>query len=302
MIANEIRPREGAETFVSRDGRRRLPAWLGIFAAVFVIAGCSNAPSLPPADANAVVNPERSSRGNPPFYEVFGERYYVLDSSEGFRERGIASWYGRDFHGRPTSGGEIYDMNAMTAAHKTLPIPTWVEVTNLTNGKQVIVKVNDRGPFVAGRVIDLSRRAAQELDMIEAGTARVQVRALGAPGIAPAPETPRAIMAEDSQPSRPGFSLISEARADEPGPNDRPFRPLYVQVGAFSDRNNANGLAERLKQGGFPNTFVLTSGQGRERIHRVRIGPLQGAEQFDRVRDDLRLAGVVDVRLVEDNP
>ena len=154
--------------------------------AVFVLAALSGcAPyqvEAPPAEqSRTVINPPRSDRGNPPFYEVYGHRYYVLATSDGYRERGVASWYGPDFHGKPTSGGERYDMHALTAAHKTLPIPTWVEVTNLANGKHVIVKINDRGPFVDNRIIDLSYRAAQELDMIRNGTARVEVRALGAP-------------------------------------------------------------------------------------------------------------------------
>lgn len=153
-----------------------------LLACALVLAGCAGSPPQPSGGgAQAGTSAPRSSRGNPPFYEVFGKRYYVLDTSDGFSERGIASWYGRDFHGKATSSGEIYDMRAMTAAHKTLPIPTWVEVTNLTNGRRIIVKVNDRGPFVDGRVIDLSQRAAEELDMIRDGTARVQVRALGAP-------------------------------------------------------------------------------------------------------------------------
>jgi rare lipoprotein A len=225
----------------------------------------------------------------------------VLDSSDGFRERGIASWYGRDFHGRTTSSGEIYDMNAMTAAHKSLPIPTWVEVTNLNNGQRVIVKVNDRGPFIDGRIIDLSQRAAQEIGMIEAGTARVQVRALGAPAAGPAASPQTVAQNEPPAPQRSrGFSLISDAQADTLGPDVRPFRPYYVQVGAFSDRGNALKLADQLKDEGFENSFVLTSGNGRDRLHRVRIGPVR-ADDFDRINADLRGAGVYDSRLVQDN-
>jgi len=269
------------------------------------LAGCAGNPTYTPppagASASSVINPQRGSRGNPPFYEVFGERYYVLDSSDGFRERGIASWYGRDFHGKPTSSGETYDMRELTAAHKTLPIPTWVEVTNLNNGRRVIVKVNDRGPFVDGRIIDLSQRAAEELDMIGTGTARVQVRALGAPAAAAPPAPVLASSAPPPSQAERGFSIISDAVADTPGPNDQAFRPLYVQVGAFSDRNNATKLANRLKGAGFSNSFVLTSGEGRDRMHRVRIGPLRDASQFDRIRADLRAAGMPDSRLVQDN-
>ena len=263
-------------------------------------AGCAPyraaAPTGPAAGEGSLVDPPRSSRGNPPFYEVFGERYYVLDSSEGYRERGIASWYGRDFHGKPTSGGEPYDMHAMTAAHKTLPIPTWVEVTNLANGKRVLVRVNDRGPFVGDRIIDLSYRAATDLDMIRDGTARVQVRALGAPA-APRPVTAAAA----SEPRGRAFSIISEARADTPSPDDRPARQLFIQVGAFADRGNAANLVARLENGGFANAFVVSSGSDTDQLHRVRIGPLATAAEVDRVSTDLRALGVADSRLVADN-
>jgi len=274
---------------------------LPLLLATAVLTACSGSPEQPASGSRSVINPPRSDRGNPPFYEVFGERYYVMDSSDGFRERGVASWYGRDFHGRQTSSGEVYDMRDMTAAHKTLPLPTWVEVTNLNNGKQVIVKVNDRGPFVDDRIIDLSQRAAEELDMIRAGTARVQVRALGAPNALPPAPIFAATPSESVESRTSGFSIISTAEADTVGPNDRPFRPLYVQVGAFGDRNNAAKLVERLKQEGFSNSFVLTSGQGRDQLHRVRIGPIADAGQFDRIQSDLRGAGVYESRLVQDN-
>jgi rare lipoprotein A len=272
---------------------------LSLLPVLCVLAACSGSPSQPQSSAQAIVNPERGSRGNPPFYEVFGQRYYVLDSSEGFRETGVASWYGRDFHGKPTSSGEIYDMRGLTAAHKTLPIPTWVEVTNLSNGRSVIVRVNDRGPFVDDRIIDLSQRAAEQLDMIRAGTARVQVRALGAPAAAPP-----MLAASNPEPQTArsrGFSIISEAQADTVGAGDRAFRPLYVQVGAFADRSNAARLVDRLKDEGFRDSFVLTSGQGNERLHRVRIGPIADSREFDRIRADLQSVGVYDSRLVQDN-
>jgi rare lipoprotein A len=279
-------------------GSIRLAALLVALAA---LGACSGSPPQTSADTRSVISPERGDRGNPPFYEVAGKRYYVLDTSDGFRERGVASWYGRDFHGRSTSSGEVYDMNQMTAAHKTLPIPTWVEVTNLANGRRVIVKVNDRGPFVDGRIIDLSQRAAQELGMIQAGTARVQVRALGAPDAGSSTAAP--VLASRQPPRQAdggGFSIISEARADTAGPDLRPFRPYYVQVGAFADRNNAMRLAERLKDRGFDNSFVLTTGDGRERLHRVRIGPIDAGE-YDRIEADLQASGVREARLVQDN-
>lgn len=243
---------------------------------------------------------------------MFGERYYVLPTSEGYQQRGLASWYGRDFHGKPTSGGEPYDMHAMTAAHKTLPIPTWVEVRNLTNGKRVIVRVNDRGPFVDDRIIDMSYRAAQELEMVRDGTALVEVRALGAPTAnllaanGSRPDTAVSAVSGASGDVRPeraerSFSIISEAAADTPRANDRPLRQMFVQVGAFSEHGNAERLVERLRQNGFDDTFVHSApGQG-GLLHRVRIGPLADADQYDRVNRGLRSIGVNDGRLVVDN-
>ena len=129
-----------------------------------------------------VPQPETKSRyGNPETYVVFGERYHVLDTSDGYVERGIASWYGEPFHGRKTSSGETYDMHRLTAAHKSLPLPTYVQVTNLDNGRRIVVRVNDRGPFHEGRIIDLSYAAARKIGMIGPGTARVEVRALDPP-------------------------------------------------------------------------------------------------------------------------
>jgi rare lipoprotein A len=254
---------------------------------------------VPPSDdsSRAVIDPPRSARGNPPFYEVFGRRYYVLESSSGYSERGVASWYGRDFHGKPTSGGEPYDMHAMTAAHKTLPIPTWVEVTNLANGRSVTVRVNDRGPFVDDRVIDLSYQAASELDMIRSGTTRVHVRALGTPN----PAAPPMMTTAAAAPRGTGFSILSDAHADTPLPGDRPLQQLYVQVGAFADRDNAAQLVARLQRGGIGNSFVVSSGAGRDALHRVRVGPLADAAEFDRLHGDLRALGLGDSRLVVEN-
>jgi len=135
-------------------------------------------PPPPPAvlqsipDAVPRVEP-RSTRGNPVSYEVFGKRYFILATAEGYRERGVASWYGPDFHARPTSSGEPYDMYGMTAAHKTLPIPAYARVTNLSNGRSVIVRINDRGPYSGGRIIDVSFAAARALGIVTLGTRNV---------------------------------------------------------------------------------------------------------------------------------
>lgn len=288
--------------------------------AAAALAGCASRieaphPAAVPA-AQAALNLPRSERGNPPFYEVQGRRYYVLATSAGYDRRGVASWYGPDFHKQATSSGETYDMYGMTAAHKTLPLPTWVEVTNLANGKRVIVKVNDRGPFVKNRLIDLSYAAAKKLDMIGAGTARVEVRALGAarsagaratPGPAPAPRP--ALVAQQAPagraaPRRAAFSLISEAQADELAAADRAVpapggdEPLFIQVGAFSERANALRVVARLKGRGYANAFVVRGSD--DSLNRVRIGPLVNVAEYDRVNAGLHSLGFEDTRLVAD--
>jgi len=111
-------------------------------------------------------------------YVINGQRYHILASAKGFKEKGLASWYGEPFHGRRTANGEAYDMNKVSAAHKTLPLGTWVEVKNLNNKKTLVMRINDRGPFVKGRVIDLSREAAKKMEMLQAGVAPVTVRAI----------------------------------------------------------------------------------------------------------------------------
>jgi rare lipoprotein A len=267
------------------------------------------------ADTGPVLAPPRADRGNPPFYDVFGKRYFVMATSAGYHERGVASWYGRDFHGLSTSSGETYNMHAMTAAHKTLPIPTWVEVTNLANGRRVIVKVNDRGPFVDDRLIDLSYAAALELDMVRNGTTRVEVRALGVPaspaptvltaGAAPPPPSadPAAAFAATTSAAAPGIASASLGALAVPAPLEGfaiTAPRLYVQVGAFAERANALQLVERLKAGGFANPIVVTDSGGRRPLHRVRLGPLRAAHEFDALSGRLRAVGVGDSRLVVD--
>jgi len=122
----------------------------------------------------AGLGPNRSGKS----YVINGKRYHILASADGFRQKGLASWYGEPFHGRKTASGEVYDMNKVSAAHKTLPLHTWVEVRNLDTNKVLTMRVNDRGPFVKGRVIDLSRAAAKEMGMLQAGVARVTVKAI----------------------------------------------------------------------------------------------------------------------------
>jgi len=243
-------------------------------------------------------------------YEVSGRRYRVHATSDGYRERGIASWYGHPFDGRPTSSGEMYDMNKMTAAHPTLPIPTWVDVKNLANGKHIVVKVNDRGPFVGKRLIDLSFAAATALDMIKDGTARVEVRAL--PG--PPPETTagrrgkrdeaarsareRSNPAEGPRPlpAPPKPRPDSQARAGEGPPADA--ERLFVEAGKFTNRDDAVQLVDRLKAQGLMNAFVVTEDGRRKSSHRVRIGPLHDRAEVESMSERLRDLGAKHARSV----
>lgn len=220
----------------------------------------------PGAVADAVPRAEPLSRyGNPEYYEVNGTRYYPLKSAAGFVERGIASWYGREFHGRRTSSGETYDMYKMTAAHRILPLPTYVEVTNLENGRRAVVRVNDRGPFHDNRVIDLSYAAARKLGMYAAGTALVEVRAIDT---APGPRRPAVRMAE--------------------APGGR----FYLQVGAFRELANAERLRRRLEAVAERMVDIQTVHFDGALLHRVRIGPLASVELADRIVEALKRIGV----------
>jgi rare lipoprotein A len=279
------------------DSLLRAPFVLAALTLV-TLGGCSSQPvqtAEEVAASETIINPPRGDRGNPPVYEVFGQRYFVLETSVGYRERGMASWYGEDFHGRSTSGGEPYNMYALTAAHKSLPIPTWVEVTHLGNGSRIIVKVNDRGPFVDDRIIDLSYAAAEELGMVRAGTAMVEVRVLGEP-VGPTAVGP--VTAELTEEVSPGFSIISAAAAATPGVDDRPMQQVYAQVGAFSDRDNALRLVGTLKAGGYDAVFVLSDSDSAGELHRVRIGPLADLDEYDDLTGRLASIGVNESRLI----
>jgi rare lipoprotein A len=214
----------------------------------------------------------RSRSGNPPFYDVLGRRYAVLPTANGYMERGVASWYGPGFHGVSTSMGEPYDMYGMTAAHKTLPIPCYARVTNLRNGRSVVVRINDRGPFVANRLIDLSYTAAAKLDMLRGGTAMVEVRVV----------TP-------DDPQSQALTRASEA----------PPPTLYVQAGAFAVSANAQGLRLRLQQAGMSNVLVLPPLPGHH-LYRVRLGPVGSVADFDALAARLATLGVPDARLALD--
>lgn len=189
-----------------------------------------------------------SPYGNHSPYEVLGTTYHVRSNASGYRERGTASWYGTKFHGRATSSGEPYDMYRMTAAHRSLPLPTWAEVTRLDTGERIVVRVNDRGPFHSERIIDLSWAAAVKLDMVDAGTAPVEVRAI----------------------------TFGEGPDDVPRPASV---PVWVQVGAFSERQRARRVATDLEQAGLGPVRTERARSQAGRIWRVRLGPIDQSEK-----------------------
>ena len=198
--------------------------------------------------------PEPLARyGNHSPYTVLGRTYHVLPTAEGYVERGDASWYGSKFHGRLTSSGEPFDMYEVSAAHKTLPLPTWVEVTNLRNGRTLVIRVNDRGPFKSGRIIDLSYAAAHKLDVINDGTAPVEVRAITFDGHTPQTGiTPRSV-------------------------------PVELQVGAFSDRDRAREIREQLEDAGINRVDLDRARSGGNTVWRVRVGPIRDRERATEV-------------------
>jgi peptidoglycan lytic transglycosylase len=238
----------------------------------------------------------RARSGNPPFYDVFGKRYYVLSSSVGYQERGVASWYGPGFHKVRTSIGEPYDMYGMTAAHKTLPLPAYVRVTNLQNGRSVVVRVNDRGPFVGNRIIDLSYSAAAKLDMLRNGTAMVEVRTID-------PSAPPPVITASGTPTPAAATAPGTATPPLGGGVASPAvaaTALFVQAGAFSDPANAERLAEKLRGGSYGKVIVRDDQIAGRRMYRVRIGPVPSVAEFDRVVAALERAGINDAHLALD--
>ena len=219
-------------------------------------------------------NEALSKTGNAP-YEVFGVRYVPLKSALGYQVKGTASWYGRKFHGRRTSSGETYDMYAMTAAHKTLPLPTYVRVKNLDNGTQVVLRVNDRGPFLGGRLIDLSYMAARKLGVTTSGTARVEVTAIN-----------------DHSASVPVTDVSITQHSD---------RQVYAQAGSFRLIGNAHTLRERLTQQGIARVNVSPTRIDNTLYHRVWVGPLRSDQKLSEIIDEIARITGSEPHIVQDN-
>ncbi|PWV74903.1 septal ring lytic transglycosylase RlpA family protein [Halomonas sp. A11-A] len=254
---------------------------------------------------DAVPRLEPLSRGgNRPTYEVWGKTYQVLPDARGYARQGTASWYGEKFHGYATSNGEIYDMYKMTAAHRSLPLPSFVRVTSLDNGRSVIVRVNDRGPFHNDREIDLSYAAAARLGILERGTGRVKVEAIdveqwlaenggGGSRSATAAVAPPARQAASQVALAPAPQTTPVASAAAPAngaaasgsPADG--RPIYLQIAALGSAESAQALQARLQAELSRPVRVATS----TGVHRVQVGPLASADQVEPVRGELRRAG-----------
>jgi rare lipoprotein A len=298
-------------------------ACLAVLALGLLTSGCAETTLV--VDQTKRINGENQVApykvGQP--YQIDGVWYYPAVNYD-YDETGVASWYGPGFSGRSTASGETYDENALTAAHKTLPLPTLVRVTNLENGRQIQIRINDRGPYVNNRIIDLSRRAAQLLGMEQQGTAKVRVQvmadesrqlalAAGAGQDAVAPRPVAVPAPKVTTEALPGSTAPAPAPATQPKPVvmanvpvpqpspvvvQQPVRPtnLFIQAGAFLQVQNADRLRARLS--GVGAARVVPVQLGAQRFYRVRLGPIATVEQADAMLNQVIAMGNKDARLV----
>ena len=305
---------------------------LGSLVVLALLAGgCATGPGSDAGSRRRTIDPDRvpdavprvepmSKYGNPPSYEVFGKRYHVLPSSDGFVERGIASWYGEDFHGKRASSGDTYDMFAMTAAHKELPLPSYARVTNLENGRSVVVKINDRGPFHPNRVIDLSWVAASKLRITAKGTALVEVQAIDPtdPDLSPRQLDSRIRLASTELPAATPAPLPAPVEAKRTAVDRRPqlavasttstaatdvasLAPqMFIQIGAFSSRENADRLRTKVAKDLKRAVLVDTDQINGKALHRVRVGPVGSVDEADLLVAKLESLGLEEPRVVVD--
>ncbi len=231
----------------------------GLLALALALAGSGCSVYNYVAETFSDSGPASGSRGgSSSSYVVLGVRYHVMDSAEGYVERGLASWYGSKFHGRKTSSGEVFDMHQVSAAHKTLPLSTWVEVTHLDTGRSITVRVNDRGPFVKGRIIDLSYQAALALGTTSEGVAPVEVRTIRGPETA-----------------------------------TRTVEHRFLQLGAFAIRSNAEAFVQKLRRQGLARLSVRTR-QRNMTLHRVLQGPFEDNAEFNQAVSRLETLGITE--------
>ena len=244
---------------------------LVVVVAMLAVSGCGKRPvpvSSRPAPGGRPVaaptpvpsqQPGPVPKGTFKPYTIAGRTYYPLSSGDGYVEEGVASWYGYGFHGKKTANGETYDMRAMTAAHKILPMNTYIRVTRLDNGRAVTLRVNDRGPFVGSRIVDLSQAGAEQLDMVGPGTARVRLEVVGVAGQA--------------------MPHVAQALASG---------RYYVQVGSFRFRDNAQRLKRQLVAGGYSGSRMQEADIEGARYWRVQAGAFEGMARAKRAHADLR--------------
>ena len=250
--------------------------------------GQDSAPAHIPVNVMAVADAipkyeKRTRAGNPVEYEVLGKRYRVLAESKGYQERGIASWYGTKFHGRKTSNGEVYNMYAMTAAHKTLPIPSYVRVTNLKNQRSVVLRVNDRGPFHENRIIDLSYTAAVKLGIQKTGTGFVEVTALEFDGA----KKSTLVFDNVKQLAQPLTSTVQQHTG-----------AIYLQIGAFISAVNARQLQDKLFSGQIVKSRIQVVKNQQADLYKVQVGPLDSRQQVAEFNKKLALLGFAQAQLV----
>lgn len=230
---------------------------------------------------------ERSAYGNPGSYEVYGQRYEILRDARGFHERGYASWYGKKFHGKRTSSGDSYDMFAMTAAHKTLPIPAYARVTNLSNGKSVVVKINDRGPFHAGRIVDVSYAAAVRLEMLGHGSVPVELDVIS-------PDDVRSVGAAPRPSAPPPTAVMSATPAPVAAGT-----PRYLQAGLFNDSVKAAAFRDLLTSSKVAPLLMKSESRNGRWIYRVLIGPFGESRQLEAMRTRMTAAQTPTVPVFE---
>ncbi|MBA2654283.1 MAG: septal ring lytic transglycosylase RlpA family protein [Gammaproteobacteria bacterium] len=265
---------------------------------ILLVTGCSTmskkeCDNAPPRSINCEKIPNAHPQteplcryGNPECYDVDGQKYYVLKTAQGYCKTGLASWYGTKFHGRNTSSREPYNMFAMTAASRNLPLPTYVEVTNLENGKTIVVKVNDRGPFKSDRIIDLSYAAASKLGFANKGTANVQVKAID---VHHSNEEQQILFAHNE--SIPEVQ-INPIALPSPSQSAKAVKlSRYLQVGAFANHDNALKLQEKIAQYTQANVLIKEGQANHKMVYRVQIGPFSTAEESNAIMDTLKAQG-----------
>lgn len=257
-----------------------------------------SAPSHIPVDPDSITDAiprvePRSRYGNPVRYQQFDKTYTLLSSCKDYKRQGDASWYGTKFHGQRTSSGETYDMFAMTAAHKTLPIPCYARVTNLENGKSIVVRINDRGPFHEGRIIDLSYVAAAKLDMLKKGTSRVEVEVIDPS----APESVKLEPAATATPERraPVSTTNTGSTPETVLGTSSVISRLYLQVAAYSQQQNAEKARAELSLLLAQKAIIRTAANG---VFKLWIGPLASVEEADQVAASLSSHGYTNTHVI----